>query len=48
MNLFSVYEEKINKVYYFIDPSLKLTLNDNEVAADIQEVIPTIQFEEIM
>lgn len=47
MNLFSVYEEKINKVYYFIDPSLKLTLNDNEVA-DIQEVIPTIQFEEIM
>ncbi len=40
-------EEKINKIYYFIDPSLKITIN-GETVSDIQEGIPGIEIEEIM
>lgn len=40
-------KENVNKIYYYIDPSLKLTISGNEVV-NIQEGIQNISFEEIV
>lgn len=47
VNLLNNNKEKINKIYYFMDPSLRLTVNGNEVV-NIQEGIQNISFEEIV
>lgn len=39
-------KERINKVYYYVDPSLRLTINDEVV--NIQEGIQNISFEKIV
>lgn len=47
INILNKNQEKINKIYYYLDPSLRLLFNDVEVV-NIQEVIKNIPFEEIV
>jgi CRISPR-associated protein Csh2 len=47
VNLLNENKEKINKIFYYIDSSLKLIMKGN-IVANIQEVIQNIPFEEIV
>ncbi len=47
IEILNINKEKINKIYYYKDPSLKLTIADVEVVK-IQEGIPNIAFQEIV